>query len=337
MKLWFEKGAWASKKGKKIASGLTPESVQSILVIRHAAIGDMMVLRPFLIQARRFFPNAKITLSIVNTYEYGVPEDLVDHIHIVDKKIDGQKTSFIHRYKQIRALKEHDILFDMADTAVSGMVTFLARAKLKIGFPYRRIKNHLFFDATILRSDLIPEVETLLHFLYILGAPKQENLEYRYSLSDKKEKRAVYFLGASMAKKQWPIHLFVELIKTMATYYPHYEHVLLEGIGSHEKVDDLMLHFTSYSNVKKQEALSLDNTIPYLAASEVIISNDTGIRNMAIAAEVSTIGIFFFTVPYRYLPLPQKHIAVFNPDGSIPSVEQIFEASKKVLKQQDYQ
>lgn len=332
MKLWFEKGAWASEKGKKTAAGLTPESVQSIVVIRHAAIGDMMVLRPFLIQARAFFPNAKITLSIIDTYRYGSPDDLVDRIHVVDKKVNGRKTSFFSRLKQIRELDECDILFDMADTATSGMVSLFAKAKLKIGFPYRRLKNHLFFDVSILRSDLVPEVETLLHMIYILGAPKQIGLEYSYPKIEVKQARIIYFMGASMAKKQWPIDSFVELIKRMAEYYSHYEHVLLEGIGTNEKVDDLMLHLSHYGNVVKQTALSLEETIPYLASSKVVISNDTGIRNMAIAAETATIGIFFFTVPYRYHPVPQMHIAVFNADGSHPSVEKVFDASKIVLK-----
>jgi ADP-heptose:LPS heptosyltransferase len=143
MKLWFEKGAWASKKGIKNAGALSPESVRSIVIIRHAAIGDMMVLRPFLLQARAFFPNAKITLSIVSNYSYGTATDLVDRVHVVDKKIGGKKTSFFSRLKQIREQGEHDLLFDMADTSSSGMVSIFTKAKLKIGFPYRQMKNYL--------------------------------------------------------------------------------------------------------------------------------------------------------------------------------------------------
>lgn len=332
MKLWYEKGAWASEKGKKVAAGLTPESVRSIVVIRHAAIGDMMVLRPFLIQARAFFPNAAITLSIIDIYSYGVPEDLVDRIHVVHKKRGGKKTSFLARWKQIRELEECDLLFDMADTATSGMVSFFAKAKLKVGFPYRRLKNHLFFDVSLLRSDLVPEVETLLHMLHILGAPKQNYLDYGYPSAEIKTSRIIYFMGASMAKKQWPKASFAQLILKMAVSYPHYEHVLLEGIKDDEKVDDLLLELKEYSNIRKMEALPLEQMMPYLAESSVVVCNDTGIRNMAIAVETATIGIFFFTVPYRYLPKPQMHTAVFNSDGSIPSVEKVFEASKILLK-----
>lgn len=326
MKLWFEKGAWASKKAKQIAAGISPESVRSIAVIRHAAIGDMMVLRPFLIQAQAFFPNARITLSIINTYSYGAPSDLVDRIHVVDKKINGKKTSFFSRLKQIRELGEHDLLFDMADSGLSGVICLLNDAKVKIGFPYRRVKNTLFFDVSLLRSDLVPEVESLLHMLHIFGAPKHVNIDYGYKIAQNKESRIIYFMGASVPSKQWPKEYFGSLIQKMATQYPEYNHVLLEGIGVNEKVDNVMINFSDYSNIQKMEALPLESMMEYLAHSQIVVCNDTGIRNMAIASTTATLGIFFSTVPYRYLPDSTLHTAVFESDGSLPSVERVLES-----------
>lgn len=323
MKLWLEKGAWASKKGHAIAQLMNPESVHSIAIIRHAAIGDMMVLRPFLIQARDFFPNASITLSIVNNYAYGIPKDLVDRIHIVEKKKDGKKTSYLHRLKQIRELGEHDILFDMADTSLAGFITWMSKAQLKIGFPYRQIKNYLLFDIGLVRSDLIPEVETLLHFLYILGAQKQKKLEYGYPVSATKEKRIIYFMGASTPEKQWPKMRFAELIRIMAERYQDYQHILLEGIRSDESAEDVFEANKHLSNISKIAAMPLDQTMSYLADSALIVCNDTGVRNMAIAVQTATVGIFFATVPYRYWPDATLHSAVYSSDGSIPEVHEV--------------
>jgi ADP-heptose:LPS heptosyltransferase len=335
MKLWYEKGAWASKKAKNIAGTISPDAVRSIAVIRHAAIGDMMVLRPFLLQARVFFPNAEITLSIINTYSYGVPSDLVDRVHSIDKKINGKKTSYAARLKQIRELGEHDLIFDMANTGLSAMICLLNSAKLKIGFPYRSFKNYLFYDIGLLRSDLVPEVETLLHMLYIIGAPKSTTLNYGYPTYTTKTDRPyiIYFTSASLGWKWWPKEHFVELIKSMALQYPHMDHVVLEGINPEENVDDLMMQLSSFTNVVKREALALDLIIPFLGEATLVVSGDTGIRNMAIAAETATVGIFFFTVPYRYLPINTKHQAVFNPDGSVPDVKSVFSAIKYYAEQ----
>lgn len=325
MKLWFEKGAWASTKAHTIAKELSPQSVRSIAIIRHAAIGDMMVLRPFLLQARTFFPNATITLSIVNNYSYGTPVDLVDRVHIVHKKKGDQKTSFAARWEDIRALGAHDIVFDMADTALSGLLTLVTLSKLKLGFPYRTIKNHLFYDIGIHRSDLVPEVETLLHMLYMVGAPKLDTLEYGYPMYSRKGERPyiVYFTSASLGWKWWPTEHFNLLIAQMAAQYPQYDHIILEGIHPEEKVDGLMKSLSGFTNVHKQAPLPLETIIPFLGASTLVVSGDTGIRNMAIAAQAPTLGIFFFTVPYRYLPIDPRHRAVFNADGSVPCVEEV--------------
>ncbi len=48
MKLWFGNGAWASPKAIQRAESLKPEAVRKVAVIRHAALGDMILTRPFL-------------------------------------------------------------------------------------------------------------------------------------------------------------------------------------------------------------------------------------------------------------------------------------------------
>ncbi len=54
--LWFEKGAYASKKARLYqANEFEPNKVKNIAVIRHAALGDQVITRAFLIEARKFF------------------------------------------------------------------------------------------------------------------------------------------------------------------------------------------------------------------------------------------------------------------------------------------
>ena len=99
MKLWFERGAWASKKGRRKAAMLRLDRVKSIAVIRHAALGDMVLVRAFLGELRRHFPNASITLSTVSNYIYGTPEDMVDRVHVIhgsDQRKAPLRLSLIH-------------------------------------------------------------------------------------------------------------------------------------------------------------------------------------------------------------------------------------------------
>ena len=74
---WFERGAFATKSARAyLEDTFNPETVAKIAVIRHAALGDQVITRPFLVEARKFFPNAEITLVAVSNYQYGMPSDL---------------------------------------------------------------------------------------------------------------------------------------------------------------------------------------------------------------------------------------------------------------------
>ena len=103
MDFWFTKGVRLSRSARNKARELTRDNVKAIAVLRHAALGDMVLTRAFLIEARKAFPNAKITLSIVSNYTRGTPEDLVDRIHIIHGS-DQKDVSILKRIKKIKEL-----------------------------------------------------------------------------------------------------------------------------------------------------------------------------------------------------------------------------------------
>lgn len=188
--------AFASKKARKYLETVNPEDIKNITVIRHAAIGDWIATRPFLIELRKYFPNAKITLSVMRSYMYGMPEDLVDDIHIMDKdnpNDKSKKTSLWYRIKQAKELPPQDIIFDLTDSSLTLLLVIFAKAKLKIGYPYRWIRR-LFYDMATLRSDFVFETMSMFHQLNILGAnTKHYPLEYKLSIKTT-NKESLYYL-----------------------------------------------------------------------------------------------------------------------------------------------
>jgi len=137
MKLWFERGAWASRAGRRKIAALEPEAIRNIAVLRHAALGDMVLVRPFLRELRRHFPDASITLSVVSNYMYGIPEDLIDRLHVIPGS-DQRQVPRREQLRQIRALGYHDLLFDQAATSRSQWVSLLNPAG--VNSPYRWVK-----------------------------------------------------------------------------------------------------------------------------------------------------------------------------------------------------
>ena len=337
MKLNFRSGsAFASTKAKKYLSTVSPEDVLRITVIRHAAIGDFMNIRPFLIELRDFFPNAKITLSVIKHYMYGIPEDLIDDVHVMSRYASDdlrKKTSLLTRIKEARELPPQDMIFDLTDSTITLLLVALSKAKLKIGYPYRSIRR-FFFDVATWRSDFVVEAQSVLHMLNILGAKTRAPLYYahekKYPKTDKK--RIVYFAGASVANKCWEKENFKSLIEKMSDTFKDYDHIILQGIGKDEKFLEIYEPLENKENILLQEVLPIEDVMQFLANSRCLVSNDTGVRNMGIALEIPTIGIFFNIPPFRYWPREDKHDCVFNIEYNQPKVDDVYNATKNLIE-----
>jgi ADP-heptose:LPS heptosyltransferase len=113
---------------------------------------------------------------------------------------------------------------------------------------------------------------------------------------------------------------------------PDYRHVILAGIREDENPACFSRLASNYQNVNLQPAMNLDSTIQFLAHSHLVISNDTGVRNLAISVDTPTLGIFFSTVPHRYWPRGNgRHEAVFLSEGEVPSVERVTAGARRIL------
>ena len=338
IKLWFGNGAWATKKARRRLSAMQPHDVRKIAVIRHAALGDMVLTRPFLKEIRRFFPNAVITLSLVSNYTRGAPEDLVDRVHVAHGS-DKRKLSKKAQISRMRELGEQDIIFDLAATSRSFWICALNKAKIKVGFPYHVIQRYFFYDVVVLRSDLRFEAEAMLDMLNLMGFKTQYPLDFDLPGDTRQEAKpyVLYFTGASTAYKCWPKDSFHELVKTLSDEFVDSDHKILGGVADWESNDELLQALDGKQNVHGVEANSVEETISLVKGAQLVISNDTGIRHLAIAANVPSVGIFFatdpfITMPFRYWPKFGKHGIVFNADGHVPDVTQVLAEVRQVIQ-----
>jgi len=318
MKLWFKTGAWASKKARRVAKQIQPDEVKSVAVIRHAAVGDMVLTRPFLIELRRFFPNAKITLSLCSNYTRGVPTDLVDRIHVVYGS-DQKDVKLKQQIKRAKELGDQDLLFDLAVSNRSTWLCLFTRAKLKISFPYHNIQRYVFYDIAVSRSDMRFEAENVLEMLNILGHATQYPLvfDFQVEAAVREKPYVVYFPSSSVPIKCWPHSNYAELVGEMAEKYPDHEHVVLAGIAEWESIDDIMEALDGRQNVTGLNLDDYDDTVSLISGAAMLVANDTGIRNIAIACETPTVGIFFATEPFRYWPRYPGHEAAFGTRSGI--------------------
>ncbi|VFQ43540.1 glycosyltransferase family 9 protein [Desulfoluna butyratoxydans] len=335
--LWFQRGGYASKKVRRyIEREFSPEKIKKIAVIRHAALGDQVIARPFLIEVRKFFPNAEITLVGVSNYRYGMPSDLADITLVMAGREQKGTMSLGDRLRDFRQLPPQDIIFDVAGTSRSRWMTLFSKATLKVGFPYRPYFGRALYNVTVFRSDFQPELECMLDMLKLLGHNPSRPLDFGYpshlSLYDTSSPTPaiLYFNGASSVLKILPQAQMREVLEIASRELPGYQHVYLEGKNDYEK-GDCFLGLTERDNVSIQPCLPLDGLIDRVARARLVVSPDTGVRNVAVSTHTPSVGIFYSTVPFRYTPLDGRHHIVMQADGAVPSTEQIVAAIKGAL------
>ncbi len=141
----------------------------------------------------------------------------------------------------------------------------------------------------------------------------------------------VYFTGSSKPEKCWPNQHFAQLVDEMSMAYPDIEHIFIEGRAKWESIDPILDAIGSRENVYGLKGTGLDDMISLIKAASLVISNDTGIRHLAIASDVPTLGLFFDDYPFRYWPRFGLHEIGFNSDASIPAVQQVSKTMHSML------
>jgi len=94
-----------------------------------------------------------------------------------------------------------------------------------------------------------------------------------------------------------------------------YQHILLGGVAAWEdQVCQNRLQQTgSHDNLIYNKGR--DQTPALINGATALVSNDTGIRNLAIATETPTVGIFISTLPFNYQPRFGLHKKIYAIEG----------------------
>ena len=331
MKLWLARQTWKSNSADKKAAELEYSGIKRIAVIKHGALGDMLLARPMLVLLKETFPSAHLTLSVVSNYLFGIPEDLVDEIHV---SLGNEKKHGIRKsYSAMRKLGPQDLLFDISSTPRSHWISKLTPAGLKVGFTHKGIHRFI-YDVAIPRAHYRFEAETFMEQLNVIGLrewPPRFNMEKPKRI--KEGNYIVYFPTASIANKIWPKEHYVELIKYTCAQNPELTHVLLSGLSDWE------LEIAEFISEKVGEPENFeyirggDQTNSLIANATALVSSDTGIRNMAIAYDTPTLGIFPQSATiFGYTPLYGQHLAISDLESSYPGVQKVTQGFESMMQ-----
>ena len=141
----------------------------------------------------------------------------------------------------------------------------------------------------------------------------------------------VYFPGASTPVKCWPAGHFTHLLQELAGCFPGHDHLVLAGLQPWEKADAILEPIGGLKNTGAVSADTIEKTTALLKGADLLVSNDTGIRHLAIASGTPTVGIFWAD-PFRYWPRYGMHEIVIPAQEWPPSVDSVKLACLKLLR-----
>lgn len=114
--------------------------------------------------------------------------------------------------------------------------------------------------------------------------------------------------------KMWPLENYCELIRQISLLYKA-KFVLVGDAGEADAAETIRSRIESADIVNTAGKTTISQMAALIKDSDFFIGNDSGPLHIAIALNVSSIGIFGFTSPGQLLPLDLARVIALSPAG----------------------
>jgi lipopolysaccharide heptosyltransferase II len=293
-------------------------SINSLLLIKPRAIGDVLLATPVIRNLKGHYPKLQIDFLT----EQFAADVLIGNPHLrevltFNKKIDST-LSIIRRVRE----KKYDAVIDLFGNPRTALITRFSGAKRRIGFPFRGRAyaytdhvgprggevHNVDFNLDVLRHFHIPIVSTMPEFPI-------SNVHREFASGWLTEKgilgKTLVGINASGGwyTKKWNPQSFAELADRIAIQH-QMTPLFFWGPGEREDVKAIqtMMKTERYLLPKT----SLKEMGAFLESCSYLISNDSGPMHIAASLSVPTLGIFGPTNPHLQGPYGEKHRWVRN-------------------------
>jgi ADP-heptose:LPS heptosyltransferase len=291
--------------------------IKKILVIKPAAIGDVLLSTPVIENLRSSFPEGEINfLTQKFCKEALTGNPFITRILTYDLSLDGGW--FI--IKNIRKQK-YDLVIDLFGNPRTALITFLSGAKYKVGykFRYRKYAYNIKLDS---RGGEVHNVEFNLDSLRALGldvksySPKfiinfiHTEFADKFFTDNGLNDSTVIGINpcGSWQTKVWYLDKFAGLINKMSSKY---KFLIFWGYEE-ERKQAQKLKDTAEGNVILIPKTDIKYMGALLKKCKVFLTNDTGPMHIASALGVNVAAIFGPTNSRLQGPLNNNSVIIEN-------------------------
>jgi heptosyltransferase-1 len=306
--------------------------MDNVLIIRLSSLGDIVHTLPAYSALREKKPDAKIAWIVEENGREIL--DLVPGIdRIVVAKTRGWKISSRKSWSEIKRIQKdiksrYQTAIDFQGLVKSGVCAYLSRAKRRIGFHRKNLKEPLAF---VFYTDQLKEISEKIHViqknLSLLSLVGIEEEEFTFPLvipdtlqqSTQKlladlgyqdsDTLVILNVGAAWETKRWHSERWVELIHLLKTKRNDLFFLLLWGNEEEKTIADFIHKETS---VKTIPFLNIKDVFALMKEAHLVVSGDTFALQAACAFSTPVVGIFGPTNPKRNGPFSPNDRVAFH-------------------------
>jgi heptosyltransferase-1 len=290
--------------------------MENFLIIRLSSLGDIVHTLPAFAALRKNFPEAKISWAVEPK-----GKDILDFVPGLNEIIVVGSAGWRKKLKN----KDQTAL-DFQGLIKSGLIAFRSRARKRIGFDRKNLKEPL---AALFYTDRIgefPETEHVIRknlALLTLLAIRDDQIEFPLNVSDelrssvreviirlgyrRDKKLALFNVGAAWETKRWSPEKWIEVLKDLKNepIFP----MLLWGTNSEK---ELALTVSGQTGVPLVPFLTISEILALIKEAGLVVSGDTFALQAACAFKVPVVGIFGPTNPARNGPFLSRDKVAYH-------------------------
>lgn len=300
--------------------------MERLLIVKTSSIGDVLHALPVVQAIKETRPGLRLGWVVRRRCAgvlHGNP--WIDRLHVIDDKPSLRELARLRR--ELRA-EDYQVALDMQGLLLSGLVTWLSGAPVRVGWDRNREGNALW-----LTHPLVPgrasdrrgdrhEVDALYGFAEALGV-KEAHLEFTPQpyLADEGRVEAQEWLrglpcprialnvGASRAYKRWPPEYWAHLADALIGL--GFGIVFVGDARDAEVVAGIraqVSHGTGGVDLSGKTTLRQLGAV--LGECALLISGDSGPMHLAVAVGTPVVALFGATNPARHGPYGARNIIV---------------------------
>lgn len=320
---------------------LLPATKKKILIVKTSSLGDIIQSFAALSDLRRRFPKAEIDWAVEESFH-----SLVSAHPLIRKAISldlkGMKkgwrrsSSWKKLFSSFRSLRRerYDWIFDLQGNCKSGVVTFFARGKKKVGFGIHSVREWPNILFTNVRFEIAKNINIRLQHIDLIrqffndpSYPTElEGVRFKIDFSEKEKLtqilrnpklqrkfKIMVCPGSKWMTKQLSFDTLVHFLKLLEERLD--ASFLLVWGGEEERIlcDQIASSFSSNSSVI--DRLSIPTWQNLMNEMDLILAVDSSALHLCGTSSAPSFSVFGPTSPNIFKPIGHRHQAV---QGSCP-------------------